>query len=196
MVKQTTLVLLLIVSLIGGILIGYFVCQYNKDDDGKSFLKERDIKSIFSINFDFRDSLQNDNPECLRSKTDTISLARANSITQTFQDSLSKSPLDPRNKLNRIISWPDSLHGWLVDARKMEHFLFNQQGEPHPQVSQILIEMAYNPICKRNTLVFTAVEDRGGSKYNRIHLLAKPYLGARAPSNNILEFVDPCKTCP
>ncbi|NBA87189.1 hypothetical protein GVN16_15560 [Emticicia sp. CRIBPO] len=172
--KKATPFLFLIFGLILGIVIGYLF-----------------LSSTLQMDF---------NRNGFTGGTQPICREEAKKLADGFKEKL-KSALGFNH--SKLISWPDDLHGWILDARMVNHYLLQQQGyiNDPKRVTHIYVELGYDKDEKKSTLIFTGLEKKDG-KYYRI-LLGQAGAPCNLPKklndpgDNILEYVDPCKNnCP
>lgn len=131
--------------------------------------------------------------------TALITLDSASLLVGSFRTTLLHSQNDSLG--NKLLPWPDTLNGWILDGAKLKYYLLQQRGNPGARnVTHIAIELGRDPSLKVPTLVFTGMERTIDGKYHKIlsnSVVQYSSLARSANSeNNILEYVDPCKSCP
>lgn len=200
--KNSTIVAVL--CLLFGVVIGYWLGNRQTN-----LILDNDLD--FKINknqlFNFNFTNLSEEPR----HTDTISYEKANELTIAFKNRLKSSISIPGMK-SKIIAWPDSLHGWILDAKKVKEILIDGNGGTNI-CQNIFVELGYNKKSKATTLIFTGVNnffDESSKKTiekkiyrktdNKIWQTIIPHLPNNSRYNltdNILEYVDPCKPrCP
>ena len=182
-----------ILTLLLGLGIGYW---YGKN----SLLSEKtlliDKEQLFNFNFK--------NVRTKPRRTDTIDYVSAKTLSDDFVERLDNAAGSGNDK---IIAWPNDLHGWMLDAQKVQNILFDNNGGTKI-CNNIYVELGYDKTDGNTTLIFTGVNttEKDGVFFDKkIHrkkdrdvwqsIIANTVKGGEG--DNILEYVDPCKPrCP
>ncbi len=174
-----------------GVLLGYWLF-YKKSEVFS--LTQKDLQNTLTFNFT--------NPD-KKKGTDTISYENAIWLASNFVKKLHNSPTDPNNLSNKFVSWPNELKGWIVDSKKLQKFIIEQNGQS-PLCNNIFIELGYDSLNHQTTLILTGVQSFTGPDGKivdkRIYLkkdAADRGVNSVLANNYILEYVDPCvPRCP
>jgi hypothetical protein len=183
-----------ILMLVVGLGIGYLIGNQNSSSKEK-FTFEED--NFFTFNFE--------NFKVASRHTDTIKYEKAKLLAKNFEDRLDSTK---GSEDFALIKWPRKLHGWVLDAKKVEEILIRNNGGT-TVCNNIYVELGYNKVDGTTTLIFTGLNDaydQDGKPYDRRiyrkkdsdiwgKVINQTVLGAE--DDNILEYVDPCTPrCP
>jgi hypothetical protein len=152
------------------------------------------LSNLTTFNFGSSKSLNNEG-------TRRISLEDHKVFKSNFDEILKNAPTLPSNQNTKLIGWPDTLSGWVVDANLIEEFILNQgSAKRDSSVNNIYLELGYNKNANGLTIMLTGLEEiisNEGNSIKRYKKINRTATNTESDLSNILEYVNPCRPhCP